>query len=89
MVLASNGKCVHELNSIASHPAPSGLILDNYPNINVDYATSNSNAGLRCFHGEVDGCITTKAVMKAYNLKELINYGVVPMGFTLHILKEV
>lgn len=31
MVLASNGKCVNDLNCIASHPAPSGLILDNYP----------------------------------------------------------
>lgn len=72
MVLASNGKCVNELNCIASHPAPSGLILDNYPTVNVEYATSNSNAGLRCLQGEVDGCITTKAVVKTYNLKELI-----------------
>lgn len=88
MVLASNGKCVNELNCIASHPAPSGLILDNYPTVNVEYATSNSNAGLRCLQGEVDGCITTKAVVKTYNLKELINYGAVPMGFTDHILKE-
>ena len=56
---------------------------------NVLYSyTSNSNAGLRCLQGEVDGCITTKAVVKTYNLKELINYGAVPMGFTVHILKE-
>ena len=54
----------------------------------MEYATSNSNAGLRCLQGAVDGCITTKAVVKTYNLKELINYGDVPMGFTVHILKE-
>jgi prephenate dehydratase len=83
MVLATVG--LEHPRTISTHPAPENLIL---PFKEIIYSTSNAQAALDCAAGKTDGCITTKQCAKKLNLKIIKNFGELPMGFALHVLKR-
>ncbi|GAB1670951.1 prephenate dehydratase domain-containing protein [Mannheimia haemolytica] len=88
MVFASRFINLSEIKTVASHPAPSGLIRNNYSDVNICYVNSNSQAAIDCMIGKADGCITTIPSAKEHKLHIINNFGVIPMGFTIHVFKE-
>jgi len=68
--------------TVASHPAPVDLI----PEWIADrrFVTSNSAAAKACRDGLVESCITTERAAMAYDLRILLNFGEIPMGFAVH-----
>lgn len=69
------------LATVASHAAPSSLVP---PGCSVIKAQSNSEAAGMCAEGRVSACITTRAAAERFRLRELKDFGRVPMGFTIH-----
>lgn len=86
MVLAKR-QGTKEIKSIACHPAPESLV----PEAIVDRLIVESNvvAATICMEGKYDGCITTMPAAQKCGLEIVTNFGPIPMGFTLHTVKEV
>lgn len=68
--------------TVATHPAPQGLVPDTARKVLV---ASNSAAALTCAEGQVEGCITTLKAVHAHGLEVLWSVGPVPMIFTIHV----
>ena len=81
MVLAARND-VEIITSVASHPAPIGLVPESISDLRV--VDSNSQAAIDCASGLVDGCITTIVAAQKHNLRIISDFGPVPMGFTIH-----
>lgn len=84
MVLASNSK--DNIETIATHPAPAYLCDSS---LNKCFSTSNADAAQKCLDNTVDACITTTEAIKNTDLLVLDNYGSFPMGFTIHMHKNI
>lgn len=86
MVLATK-QCedVEQIRTIVSHPAPVSLIRD--LDRDVTLTTSNSKAASLVAASIFDACITTRKSAEMYGLKELKDFGEVPMGFSIHSVK--
>jgi prephenate dehydratase len=80
MLLASRGG--QEPRTVASHPAPQGLVPHG---TKVILVTSNAQAALDCAEGRVDACITTQPAAEQHGLRVLKDFGPVPMDFTIHV----
>ncbi|MEM7759511.1 MAG: hypothetical protein AAF298_15500 [Cyanobacteria bacterium P01_A01_bin.40] len=84
MVLASrNGKVP---KSISTHPAPQELARSRQAELRL--VNSNSQAAIDCADGITDACITTLRAAKANQLQILEDFGPVPMGYTIHVVKN-
>ncbi|MFD7447625.1 bacilysin biosynthesis protein BacA [Kitasatospora sp. NPDC059827] len=79
MVLATNGVDVPA--TVASHPAPTGLVPDG---TEIREVLSNSRAAIECAEGRVEGCITTIVAAEDQGLRVVRDFGPVPMVFTVH-----
>lgn len=79
MVLASRDGSAPR--RVASHPAPRKLVPEG---CEVKIVNSNAQAALDCASGNVDGCITTIRAARLSGLNIVTDFGVVPMGFTIH-----
>ncbi|MCO6525800.1 prephenate dehydratase domain-containing protein [Snodgrassella sp.] len=87
MILASRFNYIEDIKTVTSHPAPSGLISKNYKAIKIIHVNSNAQAAIDCVNGVSDGCITTMPAAISNKLNVIKNFGVVPMGFTIHVTK--
>lgn len=67
---------------VASHDAPVALVPEGAERVP---ALSNSAAARACAAGEVDACITTASAAAAAGLVVLVDHGLVPMVYTLHV----
>lgn len=87
MVFASRYTDYCDIFHVGSHPAPQHL-LSELPiadkSMKKTLFTSNSEAGVQCAQGAVDGCITTFSTAEKYHLHILHAFGPVPMGFSVH-----
>lgn len=81
MVLAGRGDGV-PVRRVASHAAPVELVPDG---AEIVPALSNSAAARTCLAGEVDACITTASAAAALGLTVIVDHGLVPMVYTLHV----
>ncbi|MTD55517.1 bacilysin biosynthesis protein BacA [Amycolatopsis pithecellobii] len=79
MVLAT--KDVDVPATVASHPAPAGLVP---AGTEIQEVLSNSRAAIECAEGRVEGCITTIVAAQDHGLRVLRDFGAVPMVFTVH-----
>ncbi len=90
MLFASRHTDYNDIRHVGSHPAPQHLF-DELPLLNKEVRktlfTSNSESGVQCAHGAVDGCITTLSTAQKYHLHILHDFGPVPMGFSIHAPK--
>lgn len=90
MLFASRFTGYCDIHHVGSHPAPQSLF-DELPllsrQVRKTLFTSNSESGVQCAHGIVDGCITTLTTAEKYNLHILHDFGPVPMGFSIHAPK--
>jgi prephenate dehydratase len=68
--------------SIASHPAPVGLIPDTIAERRL--VNSNTQAAIDCARGLNDACITTAVSAREHGLDVIADFGPVPMGFSIH-----
>jgi hypothetical protein len=69
--------------SVCTHPAPVDLLP---PSITDRFfVNSNSQAASDCATGKFDGCITTHTCAQQNNLHVIVDYGSIPMGFSVHI----
>lgn len=84
MVLATNGVDVPA--TVASHPAPVGLVPDG---TEIHEVLSNSQAAIECAEGRVEGCITTIVAARNHELRVVRDFGPVPMVWTVHQVLEV
>ncbi|MBB5935700.1 bacilysin biosynthesis protein BacA [Streptomyces zagrosensis] len=85
MVLAASAAAPEKLRTVATHPAPAGLVP---PYCEQRTALSNAQAAIDCASGAVDGCITTVVAADIQGLRIVHNFGSVPMVFTLHQVIE-
>ncbi|UGY94581.1 bacilysin biosynthesis protein BacA [Streptomyces gobiensis] len=83
MVLAATPAAPSALRTVASHPAPVGLVP---PESEPRMALSNSQAAIDCASGKADGCITTVVAAQAHGLRVMENFGPIPMVYTVHHL---
>lgn len=90
MLFASRHTDYNDIRHVGSHPAPQHLFAE-LPLLNKEVRktlfTSNSESGVQCAHGAVDGCITTLTTAQKYHLHILHDFGPVPMGFSIHAAK--
>ncbi|MGJ3349356.1 hypothetical protein [Morganella morganii] len=90
MLFASRHTDYNDIRHVGSHPAPQHLFAE-LPLLNKEVRktlfTSNSESGVQCAHGAVDGCITTLTTAQKYHLHILHDFGPVPMGFSIHAPK--
>ena len=84
MVLASKSK--GKIETIATHPAPAYLCDSS---INKCFSTSNADSAQKCLDNTADACITTTEAIKNTDLVVLDSYGSFPMGFTIHMHKNI
>lgn len=85
MVLAVAPGVTTEPRTVATHPAPAGLV----PLTSTrQVVTSNAQAAIDCAEGRADGCITTVVAAHAHGLRVVRSYGEVPMVFTVHHVRE-
>jgi len=68
--------------SVASHPAPVGLIPDTI--VERRLVNSNTRAAMDCARGLNDACITTAVSAQEHGLQVIADFGPVPMGFSIH-----
>ena len=68
--------------SVASHPAPAGLIPDTI--VERRLVNSNTRAAMDCARGLDDACITTIVSAQEHGLHVVADFGPVPMGFSIH-----
>jgi prephenate dehydratase len=68
--------------TVASHPAPVNLL--DGKSIEFALVNSNSEAAITCATGLTDTCITTLPAARQHGLDILIDFGAVPMGFSVH-----
>lgn len=80
MVLASRDGKIPK--SVSTHPAPQHLV----PSwlLERSFVNSNAQAAINCADGITDACITTLVAANASQLYVLEDFGLVPMGFTIH-----
>ncbi|MDW5498295.1 hypothetical protein R6Y99_00610 [Pseudomonas lundensis] len=87
MVFASKNSHPGEIKTVGSHPAPQDLIRQ-VPGINSQFSlqlfNSNSEAARQCEAGAVDACISTNISASRCGLTILVDFGPVPMGFSIH-----
>ena len=81
MVLAARPD-VEVIKSVATHPAPAGLVPDAIPEHR--FVNSNTQAAIDCASGLTDACITTIVTVGRHGLRIVQDFGPVPMGFTVH-----
>lgn len=87
MVLATKKQLSkQQIQSVVSHPAPVSLVDD--LNCEAQLTTSNSHAAMLCANEKFDACITTRKSAELYNLIEVEDFGQVPMGFSIHSMKQ-
>ena len=68
--------------TVASHPAPVNLLDDR--SLEFTIVNSNSEAAITCAAGRTDTCITTLPAARQHGLDVLVDFGAVPMGFSVH-----
>ncbi|WP_246258974.1 bacilysin biosynthesis protein BacA [Streptomyces typhae] len=85
MVFAVPPGASAEPRTVATHPAPAGLVPATSTRRLV---TSNAQAAIDCAEGRVEGCVTTVVAARAHGLRVLRSYGEVPMVFTVHHVRE-
>lgn len=85
MVLAASASAPERLRTVATHPAPAGLVPPSYER---RPALSNAQAAIDCARGAADACITTVVAARAHRLRIIRNFGAVPMVFTVHQVIE-
>jgi hypothetical protein len=71
--------------TVATHPAPQGLIPDQVADRCL--VNSNSAAAAACAGGSVEGCVTTIVAAEANGLRVVRDFGSLPMGFSVHAAK--
>lgn len=81
MVLAVPHGAHAEPRTVATHPAPAGLVP---PASSRHLVTSNAQAAIDCADGRTDGCVTTVVAARAHGLRVVRSFGEVPMVFTVH-----
>ncbi|MFD9885672.1 bacilysin biosynthesis protein BacA [Streptomyces alboflavus] len=85
MVLAAPPGARAEPRTVATHPAPAGLVPDRGARRLV---TSNAQAAIDCAAGRADACVTTVVAARAHGLRVVRSFGEVPMVFTVHHVRE-
>ncbi|MBH2952444.1 hypothetical protein I5Q45_25715 [Serratia marcescens] len=87
MVFAGKKPNPDEIRTVGSHPAPQDLI-HQVPGINKQLSirlfNSNSEAARQCAADAVDACISTDISALRCGLTILVDFGPVPMGFSIH-----
>ncbi|WP_259299919.1 bacilysin biosynthesis protein BacA [Streptomyces aurantiacus] len=85
MVLAAPPGARAEPRTVATHPAPAGLVP---PASTRQLVTSNAQAAIDCADGRADACVTTVVAARAHGLRVVTSFGEVPMVFTVHQVRE-
>ncbi|MFD9795988.1 bacilysin biosynthesis protein BacA [Streptomyces sp. NPDC059070] len=85
MVLAVAPGVGGEPGTVATHPAPAGLVP---PASERQIVTSNAQAAIDCADGKADGCVTTVVAARAHGLRVVRSFGEVPMVYTIHHLRD-
>ncbi|MFK8907076.1 bacilysin biosynthesis protein BacA [Streptomyces sp. YS-3] len=85
MVLAVAPGAHAEPRTVATHPAPAGLVS---PAGRRRLVTSNAQAAIDCADGRTEGCVTTVVAARAHGLRVLHSFGEVPMVYTVHHVRE-
>ncbi|MFF5717356.1 bacilysin biosynthesis protein BacA [Streptomyces buecherae] len=85
MVLAVSAAAPEKPRTVATHPAPAGLVP---PYCEPRPALSNAQAAIDCADGRADGCVTTVVAARAHGLRVVHSFGAVPMVFTVHQVIE-
>jgi prephenate dehydratase len=73
-------------NTVASHPAPVNLL--DGRDVDISLVNSNAEAAATCASGSTDACITTLPAARRHGLGVLVDFGPVPMGFSVHAPQE-
>ncbi|MGA4838432.1 bacilysin biosynthesis protein BacA [Streptomyces sp. G45] len=85
MVLAAAPDTPGEPRTVATHPAPAGLV----PAASErQLVTSNAQAAIDCADGKAEGCVTTVVAARAHGLRIVRSFGEVPMVYTVHHVWE-
>ncbi|GHE48744.1 hypothetical protein GCM10018785_17920 [Streptomyces longispororuber] len=85
MVLAVAPGTSAEPRTVATHPAPAGLVA---PTSERQLVTSNAQAAIDCADGKAEGCVTTVVAARAHGLRVVRSFGEVPMVYTVHHVAE-
>ncbi|MFI8932112.1 bacilysin biosynthesis protein BacA [Streptomyces sp. NPDC053474] len=85
MVLAAAPGTRGEPRTVATHPAPAGLVT---PVTERQLVTSNAQAAIDCADGKAEGCVTTVVAARAHGLRVVRSFGEVPMVYTVHQMRE-
>ncbi|MEV0440612.1 bacilysin biosynthesis protein BacA [Streptomyces spectabilis] len=85
MVLAAAPGTHGEPRTVATHPAPAGLVA---PTSARQLVTSNAQAAIDCADGKAEGCVTTVVAARAQGLRIVRSFGEVPMVYTVHQMRE-
>ncbi len=85
MVLAAAPGTPGEPRTVATHPAPAGLVA---PTSARQLVTSNAQAAIDCADGKAEGCVTTVVAARAQGLRIVRSFGEVPMVYTVHQMRE-
>lgn len=85
MVLAKKKDTIN-IQKVASHIAPSSLIDDTHTTM---LCNSNADAAQLCFQDKTDACITTERAANDLGLEIIKNYNSLPMGFSVHIHRDI
>lgn len=85
MVLAVAPGAPAEPRTVATHPAPAGLVP---PTGERQLVSSNAQAAIDCADGKVDGCVTTVVAARAHGLRVVRSFGEVPMVYTVHHVRD-
>ncbi len=85
MVLAVSTAAPEKPRTVATHPAPAGLVP---PYCAPRTVLSNAQAAIDCADGRADACVTTVVAARAHGLRVVHSFGAVPMAFTVHQVIE-
>lgn len=72
-----------DIKKIATHPSPSSLIVNYYPDSEILYSRSNSHSAELLKQGQVQACITTSICAEKYDFKIVKDFGVVSMSWNI------
>jgi hypothetical protein len=74
-----------QVATVVSHPAPQSLVQLASPGSALTLVLSNSQAAKDCARGAADGCVTTSKAAANHKLAVRMNFGPVPMVYTVHL----
>jgi prephenate dehydratase len=83
LAIAGKNSNSYIVKKVATHPSPSSMIENYYPDVEIIFAESNSKAAIMLIEGKVDACLTTSICIEKYGLNVIKNFGSISMSWNV------